>query len=96
MYLHEPSEATNRSLYAEFQHSPVISNALNFEYENFHSGNSVPSVSRNSSDGSSQSLKSIKIRLEFYASDIESGNFIKISPFTTLFGMKKNLPSAIS
>ena len=58
--LHEPNDAANKSLKAGFQHNPVISRFFAFSKENFHSGRSVPSVSRNSSDASSQYLKSIK------------------------------------
>ena len=57
-YLHDPNEAANKSLYALFQHNPVISSFFAFSNENFHKGKRVPSVSRNSSEASSQYLKS--------------------------------------
>ena len=59
--LHEPYDAANRSLYALFQHNPVISSFLAFSNTDFHNGRRVPSVSRNSSDASSQYLKSLGI-----------------------------------
>ena len=55
---HDPKAAANRSLYAGFQHSAVISIPLARSKVNFQSGSSVPSVSRNSSEASSQYLKS--------------------------------------
>ena len=58
-HLHDPKDAANKSLYALFQHRPVISNFFAFSKENFHKGKSVPSVSRNSSEASSQYLKSL-------------------------------------
>ena len=58
IYLHDPNDAANKSLYALFQHNPVISSFFAFSNENFHKGKSVPSVSRNSSEASSQYLKS--------------------------------------
>lgn len=58
-FLQDPYDAAKRSVYAGFQHSPVTSSFLAFSNENFHSGKSVPSLSRNSSDASSQYLKSI-------------------------------------
>ena len=56
--VHDPYVAANRSVYAGFQHSPVISSFLAGSNENFQRGSRVPSLSRNSSDASSQYLKS--------------------------------------
>ena len=62
--LHDPNDAANKSLNAGFQHNPVISKFFAFSKENFHRGRRVPSVSRYSSDASSQYLKSIVNHLE--------------------------------
>ena len=60
MHSQDPNAAANRSLYAGFQHIAVISIPLARSKPNFHSGRSVPSVSRNSSEASSQYLKSAR------------------------------------
>jgi hypothetical protein len=48
-------------LYDGFQQMLVISMFFALSKENFHSGSNVPSVSRNSSEASSQYLKSMEI-----------------------------------
>jgi len=58
LFSHVPNPAANRSLYAVFQHRLVISRFFAFSKAKFHSGKRVPSVSRNSSDASSQNRKS--------------------------------------